>query len=304
MQNGCQSAPLTSAVDFPYRTTAWDLSGTPGLAVQSEHYLVRTTVTDRAVIGRFVRVMETAYAQYAALVPPAASRSAPLPVYFFAKPAEWDAFTQKLTGPDATVYLSVGPGGYAYGDTFVCWLFNENDLWSVAAHEGLHQYVARHLAQRLPPALEEGLATTFETVVVTDHSVAIDRRRNPRRQQGLADAGRAGSLWPWDDLIKLHAGDIAGRDLTVREGFYGQCWALARVILETPAYATGFRAMLTDLRDGRSPVSIGGTAEGSLYRPAGVKPLLQRYVAADWSLFRHALTQWVASQTESYDRLE
>ncbi|MGC4033374.1 MAG: hypothetical protein QM754_16910 [Tepidisphaeraceae bacterium] len=298
--SGCQAGPAaSSAVDFPFRTSAWAFQGAAGQEIRTDHYLIRTTVTDRAVVGRCVRVLETAYAQYAALVPPAANRSASLPVYFFARPDEWDAFTQQLTGPDAAVYLSVGPGGYAYGDTFVCWLFNENDLWSVVAHEGLHQYAARHLAQRLPPVLEEGLATTFETVEVTDRSVTIDRRSNARRQQGLADAGRAGCLLPWDDLIKLHAGDIAGRDLVIREGFYGQCWALARVMLETPAYAGGLRAMLLDLRDGRSPASIGATAEGTLYRPAGVKPMLQKYIAPDWTSFRHALTDWTTAQANS-----
>ena len=36
--------------------------------------------------------------------------------------------------------------------------------YSVAAHEGLHQFLARHFKSRPPPFLEEGMACMFEDV--------------------------------------------------------------------------------------------------------------------------------------------
>ena len=278
---GCEvvSAP---AVRPSTAVAPWSGGPAGGIAVRSPHYTVYTTVRDEAVVGRMVRVLEAAYAEYAALIPPTEPYDKPPAVYFFRTPAEFDAFTRRLTGRDAPVYLSVGPGGYAYGDRFVCWLSSENDLWPVVAHEGFHQYVARHLVQRLPPAVEEGLATTFESVTVTPQHVRIDRRHNARRATGLADAARAGALIPLDDLLRMHAGDIAGRPLVVREGFYGQCWAVARTLLERPEYAAGLRRMLADMRDGRAAVSVSNSADPTLYRPAAVRPLLQHYIAPDW----------------------
>ncbi|MDB5328827.1 MAG: hypothetical protein JWM57_4396 [Phycisphaerales bacterium] len=293
--SGCASEPAETAV--PLRAKPWADAGLAGSDVRTPHYRILTTVRDAAVIERFARVMEAAYVQYAALVSPRPQLDRPLEVYFFATPSEWDAYTQRLTGPDAAVYLSVGPGGYAYGDRFVCWLFNESDLWGVAAHEGFHQYVARNLPLRLPPALEEGLATTFETVGVTDQHVTIDRRSNTRRRQGLAAAITAKGLIPLIDLIRLNAGDIAGKDLLLREGFYGQCWALARLMLESPQYADGLRRMLVDLRDGRAADVVGRTAEGTLYHPAAIRPLLEHYVTSQWSAFERAYSEAVRQST-------
>ena len=288
---GCSPGPA-SGLGFVAVSRAHDVGGYSGLEVRTPHYRLLTTVRDDGVIDRFVRVMESAYAEYAALVPPASPATVPLEIVLLARPEEWDAYTRRLTGADAPIYLSVGPGGYTFGDRFVCWLFNENDLWGVAAHEGFHQYVARHLPARLPPALEEGIASTFEEVSVTGTSVRINRQANARRQQGLSMAAKPGGQWPISDLIRMHAGDVAGRELGTREAFYGQCWALARVLLETPETAAGLRRMLVDLRDGRSP-GVGRTAVGGLYHPAAARPLLQTYMARDWPSFERTYREWI-----------
>ena len=267
-------------------TRPWSFDGRSGFEVTTAHYRLFTTVRDRPTIDRFCRLMEAAHAEYAALVPPATNEIKLLDAYLFERPDEWEAYTRRIGGPDAAVLLSVGPGGYAYGDRFVCWLYNASDLWNVAAHEGFHQYVARHLRQRLPPALEEGLATTFENVTVTDSAVTFDRS-NARRAAGLAD--QATPSVPLDELLRMNAGDIAGRDLPTRERFYGQCWALARLLLESPEYAPGLRKMLIDLREGRAADNVGRTDAAGLYFPNAARPLLARYVAADWPGFVRAV---------------
>lgn len=299
---GCAAEPADGPAFVAVRRPTM-IDGLNAIEVRTPHYRVVTTVKDDAIIDRFARVMETAHPQYAALVPPNTVQDQPLDIVLFARPEEWDAYTRRLTGPDAAVYLSVGPGGYAYGDRVVCWLFNENDLWGVATHEGFHQYVARHLPARMPPALEEGLASTFEDVRVGERSVVIDRRSNARREQGLSAATEANALLPLSDLIRGHAGDIAGQPLVIREGFYGQCWALARLLTETPATADGLRRMLADLRDGRSD-GVGRTTIGGLYQPAAARPLLQKYVAPNWPAFERAFGAWVRRESAFADRSE
>jgi hypothetical protein len=152
----------------------------------------------------------------------------------------------------------------------------------VVAHEGFHQYVARNLPLRLPPALEEGLATTFESVSVGGQQVTIDRRNNARRQAGLTEATRLNSLMPLDALVRAHAGDVAGREQVIREGFYAQAWAFARLLLENPNYAARLRQLLIELRDGHAMPVVGSVGKDTLYRPAAVQPLLVRYLGKDW----------------------
>lgn len=274
----------------------WVDAGPTGTQVQTPHYRLFTTVRDADFVARLGRVMENAHAQYVATIPPASGQlQSPLDVYVFEKPAQWEAFTRRLTGAMAPVYLSVGSGGYTYGDKVVCWLFNEADLWSVLAHEGFHQYAARTLPLRLPPALEEGLATTFEGIKLSERQVIFDRRENPRRQRGLSDAVDAKALLPLNVLVRAHAGDIAGQVLVTREAFYAQCWALARLLQETPAYSAALHRLLTDLRDGRATPVVGKTGTDNLYQPSTIRPLMVRYFEKDWAEFETAYARFIAT---------
>lgn len=268
---GCAASPPD---DVPDGAPAWRWRDLAGRVVATAHYRIFTTVADEAFLHRFADQMEHAYARYTALCPPTEA-DAPLEIDLFATADEWRRFTVATAGPEAAVYVQVAGGGYAIGDRFVCWLSDEPRLLSVAAHEGFHQYVARHCAERLPPALEEGLATTFET----------DDAPNSRRRQGLVRAAALGRLIPLETLIQMHAGDVVGGDSTQAEGFYSQCWALARLILETPRYRTGLPLMLHDLQQGHPRVSLGPNSREGRYRPANVKPLLQAYLAPDWRAF-------------------
>ena len=261
---------------------AWTFEGAGGRDLRTPHYRLRTTVSDTAVTDGMLRLLEAAYPQYAALLPSTSVGDARLDVFLFARPEEWETFTRRLTGPDAPVYLSVGQGGYAYGDTIVCWLANPDDLPTVVAHEGFHQYVARHSARRLPPAVEEGLATTFENVSTGGNAVVFRRSSNPRREQGLRDATRAKLLLPLDTLVRLNAGDIAARPLAVREGFYGQCWLFAEMLAFDPSYAGRFNDLITRLQTGRLAETIDVAGAGRMYRPGGVRPMLTDGLGVSW----------------------
>lgn len=260
----------------------WTFDGAAGREWRSEHYRLATTVTDDAVTGRLLRVLEAGYGQYAALLPPDPRKSLPLDAFLFARADQWEAFTRRLTGPDAGPYLSVGRGGYAYGDRFVCRRADPDDLWPVVAHEAFHQYVARHLGHKLPPALEEGLATTFESVRVDTRSVTFDTRSNPRREQGLRDAGRAGALLPLATLVRLNAADVAGRPAVVREGFYGQCWLLADVLESDARYAAGLRSLLRRLADGGLTPMLDVPGDPRAYVPGRAEALLVGGLGVPW----------------------
>ncbi len=258
--------------------------------MRTPHYRLYTTVDDTAVLDRFAKLLERAFVQYtelAAPLPDADGEIAPLQVYLFDEPGALESFTRKLTGADADVYLSVGTGGYTYDDKVVCFLGSESDTYTTMAHEGLHQYIGRHFRTRLPPTIEEGLACTFENVSMSPTGeVTFDRTRNERRSQWLARAWREKTLIPFDTLIYLHGGDLAGRPLPLVEGYYGQCWALARMLRDDRGYAANFQRLLRDVQTGGTLHDVGRTdASGGAYNPRAIPPLLQQYVAPDWPRF-------------------
>ena len=289
--NGC-AAPQPPVL----QSKSWQWQGFTGHAITTAHYRIYTTVNDDALLHRFASLMEAAHTQYAALCAPASPEDRPLEIDLFADQSQWINFTFQTAGNDARVYAQINRGGYAIGDRFVCWVTDEHELFSTAAHEGFHQYVARHFVTRLPPALEEGIATTFETVAVSDTGVSFDLTHNVRRKTGLTTADAAGDLLPLDTLIQLHAGDVVRADGVHSEGFYGQCWALAEMLLHSGVYRPATLQMIADLQAGHPRVSIGANTRLGLYRPAAIKPLLQAYVAPNWTAFVSDYTHFCASQ--------
>jgi len=260
------------------RTDPWQWRGVNGQAIQTLHYRIHTDVADADAVSRLAARMEQAYLGYRQLISERTAGLArgPLELFVFARYEDFAAYTIDVSGAAADVNLSVGHGGYAIGDRFVCYFGNEPDVLAVAAHEGFHQYVARHTLPRLPPALEEGLAATFETT---------DRAVNPRRQLALGKAIANNALIPFDTLIMLHAGDVAGRSIDLNETFYAQCWALARMLETDPTYATDLKKMLADIAIGRVLRDVGKQDGSGIYKPAAIGPLFKEYITTDWRRF-------------------
>ena len=119
-------------------------------------------------------VMEGALAQYQRFTPGVRLSTRPMECYVFAQRGEWAKFTKDRTGADAAVYLQINRGGYTVRDWYVAYFIGDMGTYSVAAHEGWHQFIARHFKSRPPPFLEEGLACMFEEVR-WDHQQGVGR---------------------------------------------------------------------------------------------------------------------------------
>lgn len=266
---GCASTPnRTGPVSLAqYRTDPWDTQHPKAKRLSSANYRIYTDLQDTAALDRLVQVMEGAHQQYQALCPSAASTGAPLRCYVFSRRDEWAAFTTRNAGKDAPVYLRINRGAYAINDWFVAFWLGDRGTFAVAAHEGWHQFVARHLAARMPPALEEGIACMFENIEWTSNLPQWDLGRSGARSEALRDAMRSGTLWPLKDLLRLHAGDVIKLPRERIDTFYAQTWALARFLLD-------------DRSEYRQSMDryFAALASGDVYRPAELSHLQLR----DW----------------------
>ncbi len=281
---GCNSTPKDEV--RIERTIPWQWQDLSGRQFETAHYAIYTTVQDDFAVRRFARLMESAYTQYAALVPNLKPDGRKLNLRFFATHEEWARYTIATTGADAEAYLSVLNGGYAVKDEFVCWLSNESDTLTTAAHEGLHQFVARHFRSRLPPTVEEGLSCTFETFSFSEAGVTFYPTKNVRRQEALRKAIDGHFLIPLDTLLMIHAGDLRDRDPALREAYYAQAWALAAMLRNNPAYRLTFLEMMRAAATGNTPIEVGRNDGSQVYHPDRAKPFVQRYVAPDWNAFQ------------------
>ena len=162
---GCaiHHAPRESAVNLsPVKVEHWTFDGEPGRRVTTPHYVVYATVTNDDFLESIGQLMEGALAEYRRLAPDVLESDQPMECYLFATRPQWAKFTREKTGEDAAVYLQINRGGYTVRDWFVAYFLGDVGTFCVAAHEGFHQYAARHFKARIPPFLEEGIACLFE----------------------------------------------------------------------------------------------------------------------------------------------
>ena len=292
---GCASRPhdlAGPARPAPARVEPWLFQGEPGQKVVTPHYVIYTTVEDEDLVVSVGQLMEGALAQYRRLAPAVPASQRPMECYLFQSRDQWAAFTKSRTGADAAIYLQINRGGYTVGDWYVAYFIGDVGTLSVAAHEGWHQYVARHFESRLPPFLEEGLACMFEEVRwggsgepgTRDALPRWSFARNGSRLLGLRNVMESGKVIPLAELAEMHAGQVVDEPGEKIEAFYAQSWAFARFLWEADGgrHRRALRRILTDAANGALfPGNNSRRSDGGLWDPDSARPLLEYYLNSD-----------------------
>lgn len=288
---GCESSgPRLGLWDGPQllSTTAvesWDFRGKPAKCLRSQNYNIYTTIDDEEALAILPQVMEGAMTQYRKVAPEIRGSTAPMDCYIFERRLEWEAFTKANTGADAQIYLQIRRGGYAVRDRFVAYYLGRHATASVAAHEGWHQFVARHFTGRIPPFLEEGLACMFEGIAWKYESLPRwNLSINQVRVQALRRAAEQDRLWPLEKLIATHAGEVVEAKGERVDAFYAQAWAFAKFLYESEGgrFRPALQKLLADAAAGTiyDPTHTHQRADGPWNR-RGVKPMLEHYLNMD-----------------------
>ena len=263
------------------RSAPWAYGERRGQKVRSAHYLIHTTIDDPEVVDALGQLMEGALAQYRRLAPDAPPTREPMECYLFQYRNEWAAYTQRNTGADAPIYLQINRGGYTIGDEYVAFFIGDVQTYSVAAHEGWHQYVARHFKHRPPPFLEEGLACLFEQVRWERDLPRWDLTSNANRIRGLRNAHESRTLMPLRQLVSMHAGQVVNGTSFQVEAFYAQNLAFARFMWDAEGgrYREALQRLLADAAAGRLyRDNIARNPGSTEWDPASAEPLLERYL--------------------------
>lgn len=272
------------------------IEGSSGTRIASPHYLIYSTIADDQVLHRITEVMEGALAQYRALAPDIPQTDRPMDCYLFESRNQWSAFTKAHTGEDAAIYLRVNRGGYTIGDWYVAYWIGDTATYSVAAHEGWHQYVARHLKGRLPPFLEEGMACLFEQIEWDGDLPRWDLTRNASRLTSLRSAVAGNHLYPLGQLVRMHAGQVVGKSNAQIEAFYAQSWAFARFLYDGQRgrHREAIRRMLADAAAGRLyDDSSRQLPDGPLWDSSTARPMLEHYLGQDLNEIEPSFRQYM-----------
>lgn len=282
------------------------IEGSSGTRICSPHYQIYSTIDDEGVLHRVARVMEGALAQYRGLSPDIPLTDRPMDCYLFESRNRWAAFTRSHAGEDAPIYLRVNRGGYTIGDWYVAYWIGDSATYSVAAHEGWHQYVARHLKGRLPPFLEEGMACLFEQIEWDGDQPRWDLTRNASRLMSLRSAVIGNHLYPLAQLVRMHAGQVVGKPNAQIEAFYAESWAFARFLYDgnQGRYRPAVQRMLADAAAGRLfDDSSRQLADGPLWDSSTAKPMLEHYLGAPLTDVEQSFRQYMDQLVQGGDEL-
>jgi hypothetical protein len=266
-------------------TEPWVYGDDNGQLIHTAHYDIHTTIADSDVRRRMADVMEGALGEYQRIAPGVPLGEKPMECFVFRNREEWADFTRRHTGADAYIYLQINRGGYTVRDWYVSYFVGQAATLSVAAHEGWHQFASRNFKGRLPPFLEEGIATMFEDLTWEEDLPRWNLNMNRSRLQSLRQAVEGGYVYPLGELMQKHAGNVVvGQSGNHIDAFYAEDWAFAEFLwaADDGKYRPILRQMISDIADGSVYDPTGVHKNKNLpWNPAGVKPMLEHYLAMD-----------------------
>lgn len=275
---GCNTPSKVSVVRD---TQPWAFGSAQGIVILTDHYRIHSTVDDQDFLESLAITMESALRVYRSLSPGVELTSDPMDCYVFADRPEWTDFTLQRGGEDAAVFLQIVRGGYTVHDWWAAYFIGDVGTRAVAAHEGWHQFVGRHFKARLPAFLEEGIATMFEHVSWDGRGARWDNTPSRSiRARKLAYAIEDDMLWPLDQLVAMHAGDVVGLPIERRETFYAQTWAFAMFLTEADQgrRRPALQKMLNDAAAGSGLFAQAANRPAYHWSPRQSQAILEHYL--------------------------
>lgn len=233
-----------------------DFAGREGQAISTRTYRINTTMADGVVLRRFPNFVERSIDHYTTSLGQLPEPRRPLETYLMASRTQWADATRVLTGPQADLYLQIPRGGYAFSAKGVYYDIGPADTFSIAAHEGWHQYRQSAFRQAMPSWLEEGIACYMEGYRWSPEQPNLPEFlpwRNQERFDRLRELVRAGRQMSVTELLVSRPQDLIQEAGDGTLDFYAQVWAMAHFLREGEGgvYADALTRLLNDAAAGR-----------------------------------------------------
>jgi hypothetical protein len=289
------STPMTTAVE---RDT-WNSPVGPGEVLQSKNYRIFLRSRSNMLSECLPGFMEAANAHYLELTGLSANSGVGrMDLYVLGSRDEWVHLTKHRLGTRSKVYLKLEAGGYMVDGVCVLWDLNRvTATFSVAKHEGLHQFLYHRLKDRIPMWLEEGLCATAEGMTVEQKRVRFTPADNPSRYTSLRRVLNRGYWISLPDLLPMDAGDAIGDHQGKATGYYAQVWSLVLFIRDHADYREGLQQMLNDAAAGTMVDQIGipsselPPGQGRAFNRMISVPAFRHYITDDLEAFEK---EWLA----------
>ncbi len=267
----------------------WKTGLGPGVVFITEHYRIFTSTGDNKLKRTLPGFMEACYQNYLKLTElPETDKKLAMPMYMMANRREWLNLTMGKFGKSAETISKLEAGGYTYKGITVCWNIGYRATYSVAAHEGMHQFLYNRMKNKLPIWAEEGLASNSEGYIFDPGRVRFVPKQNVSRLVNLRHAILGGYWIPLKRLIVTSPVEIIRKQDEKAVGYYGQVWALVNMLRNDETYGPRWRKMMTAAETGKFSKFLTASQlrlRGPRYNTAVGRKIFEYYINKDVDAF-------------------
>jgi hypothetical protein len=248
--------PAPAIVDPGWTETGtWTFLNHKGRRISTEHFEIRTTVTDPRIINALPDLLEASLEDVQMLTPGLVLPKSPFITYLLADERQWRNAVRIVVPGMVEQLHNLGRGGFTIRSVAVLYDIDPDgrcrDTLALAAHEAWHQVTQRVFKDHLPVWLEEGLATRMEGLRISATGVEPDPSWNPERWRRLRMLVLRDQLQPLRVFMKDDPYAALERSRESLLDYYAQAWGLATFLLEAdPATRAGVGRLLADAAAG------------------------------------------------------
>lgn len=250
-----EPAPVAEPTTATVTSEPWTFESAVGRLITTPNFRIYTTATSEAMLTRLPTFAEAALKHYTSALVPLPAPDAPMETFIMGNRPQWERLTLRVMGSDADPYLQIARGGFAARGRAILWDIGRRDTFTIAAHEGWHQYTQNNFEDPLPIVYEEGIATYMEGFRWTSSDRTTPQFlpwANWERFGQLRETVAENRLLSLDELLREAPQDLMARGGDSPLDYYAQVWALTLFLLEGDdgAYRDAFTQMVTDAHRG------------------------------------------------------
>ncbi len=265
-----------------YQIRSWSEGANKGYVLESEHYILYTTVADPSYREVLINLAELQYLRFShdLTVQPIGKQR----IYVFGNVREWIGYTKLRFPSVARNLLKIRSGGYTYMREAVFYYLGRYATSTILAHELFHLYLLYSASGRVPAWLNEGLACWYEALEWAGNEPVFTPRKNLFRIQHLREAYATNKLFPLKTILNTSAFRMTSRTYSDMLIYYAEVWALIRYLRDpvNKRYYERFKTLLRELGTKRFSRRVNGYMRKN--KTAGVnfdQSVFEEYITND-----------------------
>ncbi|MGD9690327.1 MAG: hypothetical protein AB7K52_14090 [Phycisphaerales bacterium] len=279
----------------------WPFEDAQGQVIRTRAFSLYTTETHHLIVDRLPGFLEAALNHFTTALGPLPPPAARLDTFVMASRAQWQRLTLRMLGPAGVPVTYIERGGFTHAGRAYLFDIGAADTFSIASHEGWHQFSQSTFRQRLPLCLEEGVAAFMEGHRWLGSDVVFLGWANLERFDRLREAAsRPGGLLTLDQLFDSSPGALLSRGQAGPLTYYAQCWAFVHFLREgeNGAHSHGFRRLVADAAGGHLMQFVAarlkiapGARQGVTFGPTPAQ-VIRAYIDPDLDRLQRAFDEF------------